>query len=46
MVDYELDGDYIKTLDFTGGRYIFELLRALSDDCYGILRDIDKDIAD
>ena len=41
-----IDGDYIRTLDFTGGRYNFEPLRALSDDCYGILRDIDKNIAD
>ena len=47
-----IDGDYIRTLDFTGGRYNFEPLRVLSDDneyykyCYGILRDIDKNIAD
>lgn len=41
-----LDGDYIRTLDFTGLRYNFESLRALSDNCYGILRDIDKNIAD
>ena len=46
MAYYELDGDYIRILDFTGGRYNFEPLRALSDDCYGILRDIDKNIAD
>lgn len=47
-----LDGDYIRTLVFTGGRYNFEPLRALSDDnedyeyCYGILRNIYKNIAD
>lgn len=52
MAHYELDGDYIKTIDFTGGKYNFEPMRALSDDnedyecCYGILRNIDKKTAD
>ena len=52
MAHYELDGEYIRTLDFTGGKYNFELMRALSDDnedydySYGVLRNIDKKIAD
>lgn len=52
MAHYELDGEYIRSKDFTNGAEVnFEPMRALADDdedyenCFNILNEISPDIA-
>ena len=52
MAHYELDGEYIRSKDFTNGAEVnFEPMRSLADDdedyenCFNILNEISPDIA-